>query len=184
MTTGVTAAKTGPAARDATVGARCTCPHPRACSKSHRQWQRHSCLCARVSLASCRQFTFPKTARQECLAVSPVQCPRSKLRSLGGQFMIHSQSAQSSEIRVPTRAAKPRRPNAPWRLLIVAVALLVAGLCATPTARAQQYNPNLYAGMRWRQPTVNSAASRRWWMAPTCRRQKACAPPTPIIART
>jgi photosystem II stability/assembly factor-like uncharacterized protein len=55
--------------------------------------------------------------------------------------MIHSGSPQSFEIRV----------RAPWRLLAAAFALLVAGLCAAPAACAQQYDPNLYAGMRWRQ---------------------------------
>ncbi len=65
--------------------------------------------------------------------------------------MIHSRSLQSSEMRVPARAGNHRRGNAPARLLVALAALLVAGLCAAPAVRAQQYDPNLYAGMRWRQ---------------------------------
>jgi photosystem II stability/assembly factor-like uncharacterized protein len=67
--------------------------------------------------------------------------------------MIHSQGPQSSEMRVRARkgAPKARRSDAPWRPLVASVALLLAVFCAVPAARAQQYDPNLYAGMRWRQ---------------------------------
>jgi photosystem II stability/assembly factor-like uncharacterized protein len=66
--------------------------------------------------------------------------------------MIHSRNPQSFGIRLRARAANCLRTNAPGRLLFSAAALLLAGLCAAPpAARAQQFDPNLYAGMRWRQ---------------------------------
>jgi photosystem II stability/assembly factor-like uncharacterized protein len=55
--------------------------------------------------------------------------------------MVHSRSPQTSKIRA----------FAPWRLAAAAAALLVSGLCVAPPARAQQFDSNLYAGMRWRQ---------------------------------
>jgi photosystem II stability/assembly factor-like uncharacterized protein len=55
--------------------------------------------------------------------------------------MIHSGRPQSSEVPV----------KAPWGFLAAAAVLLISGLCAAPAVRAQQYDPNLYAGMRWRQ---------------------------------
>jgi photosystem II stability/assembly factor-like uncharacterized protein len=65
--------------------------------------------------------------------------------------MFHSGNLQSFEIHKRAWESKTRRANSPWRLAVAVAALFLSGLCVVPTARAQQYDPNLYAGMRWRQ---------------------------------